>query len=167
MVARHLRVHGVEVRVLALAPWERFQGDARVNLEPLQRWADPGLRLVAPRAQEELDFERFRPWLHEAQWVVDAVLGTGATGPLRSPLGRWMREANTSTAKRLAVDLPTGLDADTGALDPDAFRADETVTFVAEKPGLRVPGVEPWVGRITVVDIGVPLYADAPWWSAS
>jgi len=88
--------------------------------------------------------------------LVDALLGTGSRGSLRTPLGSLVADLNRSAGWRIAVDLPTGLDSETGSMDPDTFRADHTCTFVAPKPGLLVPAVRPWVGQLHVMGIGVP-----------
>jgi NAD(P)H-hydrate epimerase len=98
----------------------------------------------------------------EAAVVVDALLGIGATGELRAPLGEWVGAANESGAYLVAVDAPTGIDADTGAVLGVAFDADCTVTFTAPKLGLvQYPGAA-FSGEIVVAEIGIdPAFADA------
>lgn len=90
-----------------------------------------------------------------ADVIVDGILGIGATGALREPAATIVERSNESNALRVAVDLPSGVEADTGSVHGHAFRADHTVTFAAIKPGLVLwPGVE-FAGRVTVVDIGI------------
>jgi ADP-dependent NAD(P)H-hydrate dehydratase / NAD(P)H-hydrate epimerase len=92
-----------------------------------------------------------------ADLVVDGLLGIGATGPLRPAYARLARIVADSGALVVAVDVPTGVDASTGAADADAVRADVTVTFGAGKVGLFVaPGAE-HAGAVEVVDIGLSL----------
>ena len=65
-------------------------------------------------------------------------------------------DVNLEAAKKLAVDLPSGLDCDTGRPSEHTFRADHTCTFVAAKPGFFVEDARPYVGQIHVLDIGAP-----------
>lgn len=87
--------------------------------------------------------------------IVDAMLGTGATPPLRAPFEAAVAWANAQAGPRLAVDIPTGIDADTGAAPGLAFRADCTVTFQRSKPGLHVTPGRAFAGRVVVADIGL------------
>src|SRR3954447_13826419 len=92
-----------------------------------------------------------------ADLVVDGMLGIGASGPLRPAYARLARQTANTDAVVVAVDVPTGVDASTGATDPDSVRADVTVTFGAMKIGLLVsPGAE-HAGVVDVVDIGLTL----------
>lgn len=94
--------------------------------------------------------------LGDAACVVDAMLGIGASGALRAPFDVWVREANSSGAIRIAVDVPTGVATDTGEVVSVAFDAHVTVTFSALKPGLVLyPGAR-FAGDVSVVDVGIP-----------
>ena len=91
-------------------------------------------------------------------WIVDALLGTGATGDPRPPFDtaiEWMN-ARSATTKLLAVDVPSGLDCDTGEPSAHTVRADHTCTFAAMKIGFTQPNAKPYVGTLHVCDIGVP-----------
>ncbi len=96
--------------------------------------------------------ERYR----DTAWAVDALLGTGTRGAPRPPLDSAIRAMNQLPARRLAVDIPSGLDADHGQPSDPTVRADLTCTFVAAKPGLVAPLARPYVGQLHCVDIGVP-----------
>ncbi len=149
VLARHLANREVPVVCrLPFAP-DRYSGDAATHRRVAERL---GLPIETPASADEAV-----TWngTHAPEWIVDALLGTGAVGELREPIRSWVAAANRSPARRLAVDLPTGLDADTGERCEPTFRAEETVTFVAVKPGLVKPENDSVVGRITVVDIGV------------
>lgn len=87
--------------------------------------------------------------------VIDALLGIGATGPLREPLDSWARAVNESGAYVVAVDGPTGIDSDTGAVPGEAVRADCTVTFTAPKRGLVLYPAAEFAGEVVVADIGI------------
>lgn len=98
--------------------------------------------------------------------VIDAMLGTGSSLPLRPPLSGWVEGLLSSRARVIAVDLPTGVDADTGAVPGQAVQAEVTVTFSAVKRGLVMyPGAS-MAGEVVVRDIGIPSEitdaADAP-----
>jgi len=89
--------------------------------------------------------------------LVDALLGTGFQGELRAQLAELLGAANDARGPlKVAVDVPSGLDADTGAAAPQAFRADLTVTFVARKPGLLSGAGPAHAGRVVVRGIGAP-----------
>lgn len=150
VMARHLARAGSDVQILNV--WtETLSGDAgvhqgvwRASGGPEQAWRD-GL---------EVELAAWRP-----DWVVDALLGTGATGPLRPPLPDVLAALETLGGRRLSVDVPTGMDCDTGESQFDAFRADVTCTFVALKVGFQNPSAAHWLGQVHVVDIGVPQLA--------
>ena len=104
----------------------------------------------------ECDATRLAGQLRGAAWIVDALLGTGARGEPRPPLDRVIDALNAADAPKLAVDLPSGLDCDTGVPASHTIRAAHTCTFVAAKPGFFAPGAEQYTGEIHVLDIGVP-----------
>jgi NAD(P)H-hydrate epimerase len=94
--------------------------------------------------------------LAAAAWVVDALFGTGLTGPVRPPFDRVIAAMNACGKPILAVDLPSGLDADTGQPLGVAVRATRTITFVAPKVGFAAPGASEWLGEVEVAGIGAP-----------
>ena len=94
--------------------------------------------------------------LTPSDWIVDALLGTGVRGTLRSPFLEIVEAINHSAAPVLSVDVPSGLDADSGEPCGAAVRAEVTVTFVATKTGFRFPHALPYLGRVVVRQIGVP-----------
>ena len=96
--------------------------------------------------------------------LVDALLGTGISGEVRGT-ARAVIEAWPRDPVTIAVDLPSGLDADTGEPCGVCVRADVTVTFAFMKKGLTAPGAEPHVGRVVVADIGIPDICASDNWS--
>jgi NAD(P)H-hydrate epimerase len=152
VVARHLDHRRVAVDVLLFAEAEQVTGDARVNLEVIRRMGLPLHEL--PRPQAELG--TVRSLCAKADWVVDALFGTGLTGPIHSPLAEVVELINHSSARVLAVDLPSGLDADTGLPLGPTVRATHTATFVAWKRGFLTPSAAAWTGQIHVLSIGAP-----------
>jgi NAD(P)H-hydrate epimerase len=151
-LARHLDNRLVPVRVLLFAHPEEVGGDAAINLHILEK---TGVRLDV-RNEDPLNLELLRHDLAAADWVVDALFGTGLTGPLQTLFADVVRAINASSAHVLAVDIPSGLDADTGEPLGATVRAQHTVTFVAPKKGFASPAARSWIGHVHVVDIGAP-----------
>lgn len=162
VIARHLSNHGVVVRVLCFCEPEclvppqdphAHVSDFLTNYGILHA-AGVQIQVFSPGRWEPAELDAA---LSDAEWIVDALLGTGAQGEVRPPLAAAIERINASGRKVLAVDLPSGLDCDTGRPQGMCVRADRTVTFVARKAGFDVPGSERWTGEIDVVEIGVPL----------
>ena len=151
VIARHLDLRGADVRVLVWADPAELTGDAGANFNILRHTGVPielfGNRPEAARLAEQLA---------GVNWIVDALLGTGAGGEPRPPLDAVIEQLNSAAAKRLAVDLPSGLDCDSGAAARQTIRAAETCTFVAMKRGFAAPGARQYTGRVHVLDIGAP-----------
>jgi NAD(P)H-hydrate epimerase len=147
VIARHLDNRGASVRVLFFGQPQTLTGDAAINFEIVRRSGLP-LTVCADSVAA--------PDLADADWVVDALLGTGVMGPARPPLDRVIAAINASGTKVLAVDLPSGLDCDTGLPLGPCVRALHTVTFVAKKKGFANPAAREWLGEVHVADIGAP-----------
>lgn len=158
VVARTLWNRGLEVRAIfvgAPAALARGSEDFRTNLH---LWHGLGQPLACAASAEELT-----PELARAALVVDALFGTGLTRALEDPWRAAIRALNAARRPVLAVDLPSGLDADRGLELGAAVRAAVTVSFVARKPGFtRGQGPE-LCGRVVVAEIGIPR----PWIEAA
>jgi len=151
VIARHLDLRDVSVRVILLGAATDLRGDAAANYAIL---AHSGISIV--EFSEQFDEAAFDLQLAGAEWIVDALLGTGSTGAPRRPFDRAIRRINAAPAKRLAVDLQSGLDCDTGEPADPTIRADQTCTFVASKIGFNNPKAAPYLGQVHVLDIGAP-----------
>ncbi|REJ76711.1 MAG: NAD(P)H-hydrate epimerase [Planctomycetota bacterium] len=151
VIARHLENAGVDVQVLLFASGEEVQGDAGVNLGVLKRAGTP-----LEETADVTDSRQLDEWLSRAEWIVDALLGTGIQGEVREPYASIIEAINRSESRVLAVDLPSGLDCDTGRPLGPCIRAERTVTFVAAKAGFDASGAERFTGAVEVVGIGVP-----------
>jgi NAD(P)H-hydrate epimerase len=152
VVARTLIQRGVDVVVFLLGSVSEITGDARTNLEVL---GNIGLTVVEiTSAQEwELHFSE----LSECDLVVDAILGTGFRGQLSGLLETVVADINGLGAPVVAIDLPTGLSADTAAVHGTAIEASMTVTLGAPKIPLVFPPADTHVGDLVIADIGIPL----------
>ncbi len=151
VIARHLDLRGHSPRVLLWAKPDELTGDAAANYNILTK-TDVPIEVFGVND----DPARLAAQLDGAAWIVDALLGTGARGEPRPPLDRVIDQINAAAAPTLAVDLPSGLDCDTGRPAAHTIRAAITCTFVALKSGFTAPDAAPYLGQIQVVDIGIP-----------
>ncbi|HMF20287.1 MAG TPA: NAD(P)H-hydrate epimerase [Gemmataceae bacterium] len=149
VIARHLANRGANVQALLCAPREELTGDALINFTILERGQYPLLFLPSSLGglQEELA---------RSEWVVDALFGTGLSGPVRPPFDRTIEAINARPNHVLAVDIPSGLDCDSGQPLGATIRAEQTATFVAPKRGFAHPAAAAHTGLVHVVDIGLP-----------
>jgi NAD(P)H-hydrate epimerase len=151
VLARHLLLRGADPTVWLCGDASKVSPDARANLEA---WRGVGGEVQSLPPGSPL--EPLKEALAEADLVVDALFGTGLDRPIEGFLADVVRAMNAATAPRFAVDLPSGLDADTGRTLGVAVHARATVTFAHHKLGLLTPGGAALAGRVHVVDIGVP-----------
>ena len=149
VVARLALLAGHDTRIVLVADPETIAGDAAVFLRAYQNLGGP-VRV----ALTEDDAAREVAALCDCATLVDALLGTGTQGvvhgPVRSAIEAWPR------VHTIAVDLPSGLNADTGEPCGAAVRADVTVTFQFPKRGFQNPAAAEYVGKLIVADIGIP-----------
>ncbi len=151
VIARHLELRGFEPRVLLFCDPADLSGDAAINYCVLT--AAQQTLVVMGKVPDVAEIERE---LSTADWIVDALLGTGTQGPIREPCLTVIAAINRADKKVFAVDLPSGMDSDTGQPLGAAVRADYTATFVARKVGFDVQGAEQLTGEVHIVDIGIP-----------
>ena len=102
--------------------------------------------------------------INDDGWVVDALFGSGLQGPVRPPHDRVIETINASGARVFAVDIPSGLDSDTGRPMGPTVRAHHTATVAALKKGFLEPAARAWLGQVHVIDMGAPrrLLAESP-----
>ena len=153
VVARHLENLGHDVRVLLACDPGGLAGDAATNWQVVRRSGIP----IAPLAWA--DGAAWAAALAGRDWIVDALLGTGASGPARGDVATAIGAINAAAeggARVLALDLPSGLDCDTGAAPGACVRATHTATFVAPKVGFAAPGAAAFTGPVHGIGIGVP-----------
>src|SRR4051812_40869836 len=152
VVARTLIQRGIETSVFLLGSVADVRGDARTNLEVLGRI---GLTVVEiSNAQEwELHFSE----ISRCELVVDAILGTGFHGQLSGLLETVVADINGLGLPIVAIDLPTGLSADTCDVEGEAIEASMTITLAAPKIPLILPPADTYSGDLVIADIGIPL----------
>lgn len=155
VIARLLHNKGIQTKVIQFADRRKYSGDALENLEAIEAIE---LEIVV---LQELPIENWESNLEscgdrKVDWIVDALLGTGATGSPREPMDKLVALINSIDAKRMAIDIPTGMDCDTGECFEPTVDADVTCTFVAGKKGFGAKSAMDKLGEVEIVDIGVP-----------
>jgi NAD(P)H-hydrate epimerase len=143
--ARHLHNRGHTVAIGLLIDPARYKGDAKTNWDIVQAMRLPSSAFDAAAIRAT-----------RADLILDAVFGTGLTDAPRDPFPEIVNAIQDHGAPILAIDLPSGLDCDTGRPPGACVRATRTVTFVAEKVGFANPEARQYTGEITVADIGCP-----------
>jgi len=148
VIARHLAGHGSKVTVVLLGQPEKIKTEeGRWNWELLEKMKS--IRLITG---EKISFE------FKADIIVDGILGTGISGDIREPYASAIKFVNDSKAFKLAVDVPSGLDPDTGNTSNVFVKTDVTVTFHKMKIGM--PKRKDLCGLIYVEKIGIPPEAE-------
>jgi len=165
VIARHLLNQGVHVDTYVLANRSDISGDAKTNLDALDNMGGPIFEVVDMAMLED-----YRYHMMESDLIVDAILGTGLDSDVRGNLADVIGFLNglvedTPHIRVFAVDMPSGVNSDTGQIMGITIPADATATFGMMKTGqLSYPGAE-LVGSLAVIDISIPadLYVDVPY----
>lgn len=151
VIARHLDRMGIAARVLLFCQPADLSGDAAINYKVLERAGLAGSVLGSTP-----DVELLKSELARADWIVDALLGTGTRGTIQEPMSTVIEAINQAKKKVLAVDLPSGLDCDSGRPLGTCIKAIHTATFVSRKRGFDNLESVNWTGTVHVIEIGVP-----------
>lgn len=152
-MARHLHNRGVKVALYALKAPADLQGDAATNCTICQHMGLP-IHLLG---DDEVAISKAAAVWAKADLLVDAILGTGFQGEVREPAASIIARVNRlAQPVVVAVDVPSGLDCQTGTPSSATIQADLTVTFVASKTGFDQPAAKAVLGEVVVADIGVP-----------
>jgi len=150
VIARHLAMRGAKVTSFLIADPHKLTHDSAVNLKILRALGHDVRRIAADQVP------RLAGQLKACDLVVDAVGGTGIQGALRGEAAEAVEQINAAGRPVVAVDIPTGLDCDTGEAPGPTVRAEMTVTFLAPKKGFGNPAAKQYLGQLVVADIGVP-----------
>ncbi len=156
VMARFLANAGIPVTVFLMASRDKVAGDAKINLELYQVLLShcPHAKLVEIPDEDSLTSKKMQI-LHQ-DILIDALLGTGLNAPVTGRFFQLIQWMNESRCPVFAVDIPSGLNADTGKAQGIAVRADATATFAHAKAGhILYPG-NVYTGKLEVIDIGIP-----------
>lgn len=150
VTARHLINAGAEVKIFLIGKGARLKADAAVNYRILKKLNYPIIEVGARHAVSLQDIAR-------ADIIIDAIFGVGLNRPILEPFRGIIEAVNRKAKKIIAVDTPSGLDGTTGKIYGTCIRADTTVTFSFIKKGFLKAQGPKHVGKIMVVDIGIPV----------
>jgi len=151
VIARHLTYRGYKVKTYIMAEPEKFTGDALLNLKIAQNLCLPMEFILSSEQLDAYEME-----IAASHLLVDAIFGTGLKGAVSGFAGDVISFINSTGLPVIAVDLPSGLEADTGKVQGPCIHAAITVTMALPKRGLLLyPGAN-FVGELKVVDIGIP-----------
>ncbi|MBF0348604.1 MAG: NAD(P)H-hydrate dehydratase [Magnetococcales bacterium] len=158
VVARRLLQDGVSTTVILLGRIHTLKGDAATNYQVYHRLGGKVREIVVPE-----DLDRLQSRLNHAGVIIDALFGTGLIRPVTGIIATVIDMINQTGKPVLAIDIPSGVSADTGRVMGTAIRADWTVTFAAEKIGHRLYPGAGLCGQLFRVEIGIPAgYLDLP-----
>ncbi|MDF2594499.1 MAG: NAD(P)H-hydrate dehydratase [Clostridia bacterium] len=153
-LARQLKTwSAAQLRVLMLAGKEMLSKDGLIYYNLCKQIKVEIIHVT------QINLEMVYKALEEAQLIIDAIFGTGLSRPVEGLYGELIRQINASTAYKISMDIPSGIDGNTGRLMGVGVKADQTVTFTLPKIGLHVyPGID-YIGALQIADIGIPKEA--------
>ena len=152
VIARHLINRGIKVTVVVCGDYNKIKGDAKTNLDILERM---GRSIERLNPSDNDVAGRVAHFSAGANAIVDALFGTGLKGQLSDEYKRLIENINSCNIPVLAVDIPSGIDCDSGEPLGAAIRAKWTVTFVAVKKGFLTANTAQYTGEIFVASIGI------------
>ncbi len=157
VISRHLFNAGFAVTAVICGNIDKIRGDAKINLGILTRL---GLKIEQLDMKDAETIEaQITKLANDANMIIDAIFGTGLIGAVRDEYKRLIESINELGCPVLSVDIPSGLDCDTGLPLGASIKANCTVTFVAVKKGFVFENAEAYTGDIFVASIGVePKY---------
>ena len=151
VVARQLAHAGQPIQIFLISPPESFAGDALTNLKIAQKLALPITPVLSDGA-----LKRLKSQLASSDLIVDSIFGTGLRGSVHGLIGDVIACINRSGKPVIAIDLPSGLSADTGIAEGACIQANRTVTMGLPKRGNLIHPGAALTGKLDVVDIGFP-----------
>ncbi len=152
VIARHLSNSGFEVVVVICGNRGKVKGDAKINLDILERLGQPIEQLNPGDGDVPA---RVKAFATDADMIVDGLFGTGLSGQLSDDYKQLIDTINACNCPILAVDIPSGLDCDAGQPLGAAIRANYTVSFVAVKKGFASGIAAQYTGEIFIASIGI------------
>ena len=152
VIARHLLTREIPAVIILLVNPDSLSGDALTNYGILTKLPTKILFVDETNVVSALDTLD----TDSSMAIIDCMMGTGGQGIPRPPFHQAIEWANRQPAFRIAIDIPSGLDCDTGQASVPTFQAQQTLTMVATKIGFSQKAAKSFTGNVTVVDIGIP-----------
>lgn len=144
VVARYLHNAGYNVKVVLVKPTSSFKDDCKINFEILKK-----IKADISKDINEID----------SDIIIDAILGTGIKGFVDDKVSKAIDKINETKAYKLSIDIPSGLDSDTGEICGNAVMADITITLALPKNAFKNKKTKRYTGELIIADIGIPKLA--------
>lgn len=157
VVSRYLNHHHIPAHILLFANPSTLKGDAKINYNIALK---TGLPITV--VTEESTHPTLLPTLTEQDWIIDAIFGTGLQGEVNTFYSQVIQAMNESRASMIAIDIPSGLDCDTGEPLGVAVKAVYTLTIACYKKGFTAPRATEYLGKVHVIDIGISKLLEYP-----
>lgn len=155
VVARHLFNRGARIVVVLIGNPSELKGDAKVNFESIRKIASK-FKIDGILQIKEMKIKQSLKLLPNADFIVDAIFGTGFSGEVREPYKSVIGWINKTHSKKVSIDIPSGVNADNGEVSNVAVKADLTVTMAMRKIGLITGEGRSYASQVEVVDISMP-----------
>lgn len=152
VIARHLKNEAFDVRVILCGPASKIKGDAQINYKIAANMKIPIKEITPAPNTVSQDIESLAG---DCDLLVDAIFGTGLSGKLDAPAAKLIEAVNALDKPIVSVDIPSGLDCDTGEPVGASIKAVATVTFAAAKTGFKNPHSKKYTGQVYVASIGI------------
>lgn len=154
VIARHLENNNFQTKIVIVGDIGKIAGDAKVNLEIIR---NIGLQIENLGTAEMVSQNIIADLMKDCDLVIDAIFGTGLTGQLRPEYQSLINAINSAGRDIIAVDIPSGLDCDTGTPLGCALKAKRTITFAAMKQGFLNAAAKQYTGKVDVASIGIAV----------
>lgn len=153
VIARHLHNKNIPIQLYFVGKVESvsLKSDAGVNLHILRN-----MGIIPKEIETREDLSFFRGEIKKSTMIVDALLGTGLSGNIRGVLSVIVRYLSSLKKTVIAIDIPSGLDANTGKILGTVLPADITVTFALPKKGFKLNNGPEIIGKLEIIDISIP-----------
>ena len=146
VIAKYLYENSfADIKIYSICPISELSGDANYHA-----------KLLPPEIVINVKSKLLNADFFKGDIIIDGLLGTGFKGALRKPYNNWIKTVNALNLPLIAIDIPSGLNGDTGVVSEDAFKADLTVTIAQPKTGLIIGDGPDYCGQLSIVDIGIP-----------
>jgi NAD(P)H-hydrate epimerase len=150
VVARYLANLDYKVHIILVSDPEKIRGDAKINYDISMKFNIP-ITIISGEEIQEME-----SIISDADWLIDALFGTGLRGEVKEPFSKAINIMNKSNKKILSIDIPSGLDCDTGEPLGVSIKATVTVSMVGFKLGFFNLKALEYLGDIHIADIGIP-----------
>ncbi|MBN1907708.1 MAG: NAD(P)H-hydrate dehydratase [Deltaproteobacteria bacterium] len=151
VMARYLHNRGMKVSVIITGERSAISGDALINFSVIEK-----LGIEISEIPDDTAFEIFTHSLSGCSYIIDGIFGTGLNSPVKGIYKKIIDAVNNSNKHVMSIDIPSGLNSDTGEIMGAAVKADLTATFGFAKPGHYIYPGRALTGRLVTVDIGIP-----------